>query len=534
MVHKLFDSKRLGLVFTLLLSFVVMSCSTENDPDDPETPSTNPQGLTIYKNQTGDPNADVLQAHYEDDDHLINIYGTFDSFNEPAIPKTVTFQKKNNDTIVNFIFDPYTSRISSSFISVRGEKTPIVMKFSYPAVGSDIMAISLYEYDWASQTGNMFFRAMVNGETAAEQNTTTPSSSYSERKNLNLRMGSTSNKYLDAVRDAIVVVAAGKAIIEAIAAVPAITAAVVAAVGVANAVAIGVAIVAISLAAMTSDANASELIPTDGPYPQGVPITNPVPTEEDPTPHLVESSCPSGGIGFSAYMDSEGSIGIGNISGGEYPFTYYVNGMAQEKRFFINDYPDGTYMVSVKDANGCIGSKLVPLTRGKSSGNGINLNGMFYPFNYVYVDYNIKIIKDEDYSYVRYAHGVFFSPEPIDFNNPDFNYVIEGTLYSDQPHSLPAGEYESNIGGFQFGKQIYMDSFTFSDGQEDFELSSIYNVVNETESTTTLEMKKRGYINLNWDGNQTSFNFHLYNEEEELVDGFIRAEMIEIELPQDE
>lgn len=517
-------------LFILLLMFV--SCSTENDPD-PEPSSTNPQGLTLYKNLTGDPNADALQAHYEDDDNVINIYGTFDGMSEPAIPKTMTFQEKNNDTIVNFLFDPMTSRISSSFISVKGEKNPVVIKFSYPEDGANFMVMSFYHYDWINNTGDMFFSTMINE--GAAQSIPGYSRPYSVKNNSNFKMSSTSNGYVDAVVDAIVVVAVGKAVISAVAAVPAITTVAVATVGTAVAVAAAVGIVAITITAITSDANASELIPTDGPYPQGVPVPNPVPTDEDPTPNLQDSNCPSGGIGFSAYMDQEGSIGVGNISGGEFPYTYYVSGSAQEKRFFINDYPDGTYMISVKDANGCISSKLVPLTREKNTGNGINLNGIFYPFNYVYVDYNIGIIQDEDYSYVRYAHAVFFSPEPIDFNNsnPDFDYAMQGVLYSDQANSLPSGEYESNIGGFQLGKQIYADYFTFNDGQEEFDLATIYNVT-ETESGWTYEMKKRGYINLSWDGDQTSFDFHLYNEQEQLANGFVKAEMIEIELPKSE
>ncbi len=305
------------------------------------------------------------------------------------------------------------------------------------------------------------------------------------------------------------------------------TASAVAAVAVPVAVVGAIAITALTLSAILNEANASELSPSDLPYPQGVPIPNPVPTDENPTPNLEESECDSGGIGFSAYMDQEGSIGIGNISGGEYPYTYYVNGSAQEERFFINDYPDGTYMVSVKDANGCIGSKLVSLTREKSSGNGISLNGTFYPFNYVYVDYNIGIIEDEDYSYVRYGHAVFFSPEPIDFANPDYEYLLSGVFISDQPNSLPAGEYESNVVGFEMGKEVYIETLSFFEGDSEIYLGSLYEEVGPNQ----YDWKKRAYINVEWDGNQASFNFHLYNEQEELMEGFVKAEVIEIEIP---
>jgi hypothetical protein len=62
-------------------------------------------------------------------------------------------------------------------------------------------------------------------------------------------------------------------------------------------------------------------------------------------------------------MDSKGSILISGVSGGQPPYSYLVNSGFQSSEFFLNNYQDGSYLIAVKDANGCLGSKLIPLTR---------------------------------------------------------------------------------------------------------------------------------------------------------------------------
>jgi hypothetical protein len=162
---------------------------------------------------------------------------------------------------------------------------------------------------------------------------------------------------------------------------------------------------------------------------------------------------------------------------------------------------------------------------------GINLNGNFYPFKYVYIDYNYDIIEDPDYPYVRYVHVVYFSPEPFDFNNPDpnYDYLMYIPFLTNQSATLPAGEYESNMVGFELGRELYVEAGYFMKGGTEAEiyLGSLYEEIEPNH----YDWKKRGYINLSWDGNQTIFDFQLYNSDEELVDGLIKAEIIEIELP---
>jgi hypothetical protein len=71
--------KHLSSTFLLAVLFISFSCS-ESD----EITSSSIEGnLIVYKNQTGDPNADALQAQHVDADGVLNIYGNFDANNNP-------------------------------------------------------------------------------------------------------------------------------------------------------------------------------------------------------------------------------------------------------------------------------------------------------------------------------------------------------------------------------------------------------------------------------------------------------------------
>ena len=76
------------LLFLFLLTSVFFSCET----DEGSTQSTD-FNLIIYKNQTGDVNADALQAQYKDVDGTLNFYGNFDEASNPTTIKTLTYQK---------------------------------------------------------------------------------------------------------------------------------------------------------------------------------------------------------------------------------------------------------------------------------------------------------------------------------------------------------------------------------------------------------------------------------------------------------
>jgi hypothetical protein len=120
--------KKLSL-FLIAVSTAIFfySCSKEDTKVNEPVAST----LTVYKNQTGDANADALQAQNTDSKGTINFYGAFDSENNPSEIRTLTYQKANSDTIVNLIMDPLTNRLASSYFSVKGVKSPVVLKFDY-------------------------------------------------------------------------------------------------------------------------------------------------------------------------------------------------------------------------------------------------------------------------------------------------------------------------------------------------------------------------------------------------------------------
>jgi len=117
--------KNLTFLFALFLFFGFTKNDTTN-----ESPTSN---LTVYKNQTGDFNADALQAQHIDNNETLNFYVLFDADNNPTAIKTLTYQKTNNDTIVNLIIDSLTNKLASSYTEVNRVKSDIVMKFDYPS-----------------------------------------------------------------------------------------------------------------------------------------------------------------------------------------------------------------------------------------------------------------------------------------------------------------------------------------------------------------------------------------------------------------
>ena len=62
-------------------------------------------------------------------------------------------------------------------------------------------------------------------------------------------------------------------------------------------------------------------------------------------------------------MDFEGSILISEVAEGQAPYTYMVTAGFQQSQVFPNQYKDGSYVVGIKDANGCLSFKLVSLKR---------------------------------------------------------------------------------------------------------------------------------------------------------------------------
>jgi hypothetical protein len=328
---------------------MLLACSK----DDKSTLEPELKKIIVFKNQTGDLNADALQAQYKENDFTLNFYGSFDSNREPLASKSITYQRTNNDTIVNLIFNSLTNKIASAYITVKSVKQPIVIKFDYLANSTKALNVSFHNYDWNTNTSEVIYSTQLNNENGV----VTENPYYASRKALGgISFG-----------DALVGGVAGIAVAETVALVVggfsgigALSGAAATVVAAVSPVVIVVGVGIAALAIMVNNANASELIPTDKNYPSTALIQNPI---VNPTLSLKEIDCSQTNISFNAGMDSKGSILISGVSGGQPPYSYLVNSGFQSSEFFLNNYQDGSYLIAVKDANGCLGSKLIPLTR---------------------------------------------------------------------------------------------------------------------------------------------------------------------------
>lgn len=340
-------TQQLKLLIVLTISFIIFnSCSKSDSPSNPK--------LVVYKNQTGDANADALQAQCFGDnkEYTINMYGTFDASNNPYQMKTLTYQKANNDTIYHYMLDPITSRIKSTFYAVNGIKSNIVLKFDYGTNPTDDINVSFFNYNWQNQTSQLLYATQVKNT-----NGTVTGNPYFAGKNANawslVNIAATF-----AATDVIVVGLGGTTT-----ALLSTTAAATLAAALAPAIGVVVVAVAIGVAlnAGISSANASELSPADTPYPFNTAANNPVPQTSDPTPNLQTSTCVNNDIVFAAAIDAAGTITFSAL-GGTAPYTYFIGSTSQSNPVFAYNYPNGTYDLAVKDAIGCVRHQTVTLT----------------------------------------------------------------------------------------------------------------------------------------------------------------------------
>ena len=335
--------KNLTFLFALFLFF---GCS-----DDDTSSDNTESNLIIYKNQTEDNNADALQAQYKDLEGTLNFYGNFDEELNPTTIRTLTYQKTFNDTIVNLIIDPLTNKLASSYTTVNGVKSNIVMKFAYPSTES--LSVSVHEYDWDNMTSDIIFGVNLDR----------PNNDSASRSSSN----STSNWEVVGVMAAVAEVGlflegglAGTWFVGPIALGLVQSA-------VAFAIANPLSAVTIALAAVLlipSDAFSGELEPSDLPYPEDTEIENPVITEEeDPTPNLTPFDCAGVPISFELIMDQDGTIVLTEVNGSEGPYIYAIGEDVRDYPIFPNDYGNGFYLACVKDANNCISCRAQELIR---------------------------------------------------------------------------------------------------------------------------------------------------------------------------
>ncbi len=333
LINKLQYMKNLTFLFALFLFF---GCS-----DDDTSSDNTESNLIIYKNQTGDNNADALQAQYKDLEGTLNFYGNFDEELNPTTIRTLTYQKSFNDTIVNLIIDPLTNKLASSYTTVNGIKSDVVMKFDYPS--DESLSVSVHEYDWNTMTSDIIYGVNLdrpNGDNAGRN-------SYNFTSNWEV-VG-----VIAAVAEVGFFIEGGlAATFTGPIALALVESAV--ALAIANPVsAIGIAIGTVALF-VSSDAFSGELEPSDLPYPEDTEIENPVTTEEDPTPTLEPFECAGVPISFELIMDQDGTIVLTEVNGSEGPYAYAVGEDIRDYPIFPNDYENDFYLACVKDANDCI------------------------------------------------------------------------------------------------------------------------------------------------------------------------------------
>ncbi len=339
------------LLLALFLITGINSCKKETTTHNP----ADDYKVTVFNNQSGNPSADALQAQIVNtkDNYQINIYGSFLGNNSPDQINTVTYHKDGNDTLVDLILDPTTHKLQTAFTEVNGVKQRWVIKHEYIPGNDSAIIISVYDYDWTANTSVLKFQSRF--ETHNGVRTETPI--YSSFKTNDLF--------------GVGAIAAGLVVAEAAFYGTGIGflgtaagAALVGAAGTVVAVGAAVAVITAAVAVVTSSsANASELTPGNNPLPTNTPTNNPTTGNNNPTPNLPPSPCSGVNITFTQGMDSQGSIAINLPTGGTAPYMYALGFPLnfQASQFFIGAHANGSYQLTVKDANGCTASKVAIL-----------------------------------------------------------------------------------------------------------------------------------------------------------------------------
>lgn len=300
----------------------------------------------MFKNQTDQLSANALQAMYKNNGETLDFYGTFDDERNPNLPTTLTYRAVSADTLVNMVLDPQTRRVSSVFFSINGQKLPQVMKFHYREVAS-MVNVSIYNCDWGTQAYEELFSVNVVVDPALfAQGRFAQSGADAFFNHLNTISQSLLIGVVVVEIVAPIVVAVGTALSPVL--LPVLTA--------------GGAFLGASLVIDLIVNNQAQAAPLDTPYPEDVAVQNPAPDGLD---EAVETpDCSEISIEFDASMDGEGTIMMFGAGGGTAPYTYLLGGQNNFTNVGVYaNHPNGTYVLAVKDANGCISAKAMSLSR---------------------------------------------------------------------------------------------------------------------------------------------------------------------------
>ncbi len=363
----------LSLCFILFTVTYLNSCKKE-DPakqnDNPPTIIEKEWTITGYKNQTGNSNADALQAQLINKSKklTINLYGSFNGANEPDVTKSVTFEKEGNDTIVYLTMNVQSKKLETAYTVVKGVKQPYVIKHTYINNNDSAVQISVYEYNWVNNTSVLKYQAL-----------------YEKNNTGTLQYSSLKTSGENGITDIVTTLGLSLAIAETVFYAANGTGYLLGAGAGVAAVAVGVVIVKVAAvatviylaSALLNPVGAAVIEPGTDPIPPNTPVNNPVP---DPIPNLPPTPCNGVNITFTASMDQAGSILISNVQGGQGGYQYSLGNSAfQQSQVFNGPYTAGSYLIMVKNGDGCI----------KAEVRNINSNTQSCPNTVTDIDGNV-------------------------------------------------------------------------------------------------------------------------------------------------
>lgn len=350
LIHKGYHMKKskVNLFFLMALGVfivVVYSCKKKNNSiNDESTTGTDPikkeLAVSIFKNVSGDVNSVGLQAQLVNNlkHFTVNVFGTFNSINEPDITKAFTFNKEGNDTVVHLSMNAITKKLETSYLVVKGVKQPYVIKHEYIANNDSAIKISVYEFNWSTNTSVLKYEAIYNRK-------------FGATNSLNFN----SMRPAGGKTDFLLAVGSGLAVAEAafygtsVALLGPASGAVIAAI---TAVGPAVILVGAAVLLLSSNSNACEIETGLTNLPPTTPTTNPV---TNTTNTLTPVDCSAYNVTFSTGMDQFGSIAIFSLQGGLPVFDYSVDNSAfQGSQVFNGPYLEGNHLIRIRSSNGCI------------------------------------------------------------------------------------------------------------------------------------------------------------------------------------
>lgn len=346
---------RITMALTLVLSglmLIVNGC--KKDAEDPivETVPTASGSVTVFTNQTGEANesANGLQAQVLNGNNTVDFYGNFNNLSEPDVLNSIRVNQLSSDTVVNFILDEVTGNFERAVFELNGEKLDVVVDFEFPA-GDTTMILSHYNYNWDTGESELYYAGEYSlsggtvGETAVFARGQQGASGTDDWILGGVGVG---------VGVAIAEIALATGVIAGTGLVGAAAGAVAVAVaGVSATVILAAVVVGVALATI-SGANASEIVPQNGPIPNGTPPGN-ASNGQLPDP-LPENPCITNRVYVIVGADDDGTLtAIATGGTGDYTYSWSNGTTVTTSVTFHTISPDteGTYSVLVNDENGC-------------------------------------------------------------------------------------------------------------------------------------------------------------------------------------